>query len=125
MNHKLNIAISSYRSAPFGGGQGIFVYELSKALQALGHKVDIISGPPYPSLESGVNLIKSPGLDLFSTFVFRERLILFKNKKTNKYKGSMSVVIWKIPKTDKYNGLACLAAKVEASRLWAGLPGKI
>ena len=81
MNHKLNIAISSYRSAPFGGGQGIFVYELSKALQALGHKVDIISGPPYPSLESGVNLIKSPGLDLFSTFVFRERLILFKNKK--------------------------------------------
>ena len=33
MNHKLNIAISSYRSAPFGGGQGIFVYELSKALQ--------------------------------------------------------------------------------------------
>ena len=81
MNHKLNIAISSYRSAPFGGGQGIFVYELSKALQALGHKVDIISGPPYPSLESGVNLIKSPGLDLFSTFVFRERFILFKNKK--------------------------------------------
>ena len=81
MNHKLNIAISSYRSAPFGGGQGIFVYELSKALQALGHKVDIISGPPYPSLEPGVNLIKSPGLDLFSTFVFRERLILFKNKK--------------------------------------------
>ena len=81
MNHKLNIAISSYRSAPFGGGQGIFVYELSRALQALGHKVDIISGPPYPSLESGVNLIKSPGLDLFSTFVFRERLILFKNKK--------------------------------------------
>ena len=81
MNHKLNIAISSYRSAPFGGGQGIFVYELSKALKALGHKVDIISGPPYPSLESGVNLIKSPGLDLFSTFVFRERLILFKNKK--------------------------------------------
>ena len=81
MNHKLNIAISSYRSAPFGGGQGIFVYELSKALQALGHKVDIISGPPYPSLESGVNLIKSPGLDLFSTFVFKERLILFKNKK--------------------------------------------
>ena len=81
MNHKLNIAISSYRSAPFGGGQGIFVYELSRALQALGHQVDIISGPPYPSLESGVNLIKSPGLDLFSTFVFRERLILFKNKK--------------------------------------------
>ena len=51
LNQKLNIAISSYRSAPFGGGQGIFIYELSKALQSLGHNVDIISGPPYPNLE--------------------------------------------------------------------------
>ena len=81
MNPKLNIAISSYRSAPFGGGQGIFIYELSKALQALGHNVDIISGPPYPHLEPDINLIKSPGLDLFSTFVFKERLFLFRNKK--------------------------------------------
>ena len=81
MNQKLNIAISSYRSAPFGGGQGIFVYELSKALQALGHKVDIISGPPYPSLEPKISLIKSPGLDLFSTFVFQDRLKIFLNKK--------------------------------------------
>ena len=60
----LNIAISSYRSAPFGGGQGIFIYELSKALQKLGHTVDIISGPPYPAHEPNINLIKSPGLDL-------------------------------------------------------------
>jgi glycosyltransferase involved in cell wall biosynthesis len=81
LNQKLNIAISSYRSAPFGGGQGIFIYELSKALQALGHKVDIISGPPYPNLEPEINLIKSPGLDLFSTFVFKERISLFKKKK--------------------------------------------
>ena len=84
LNQKLNIAISSYRSAPFGGGQGIFVYELSKALQSLGHNVDIISGPPYPNLESEINLIKSPGLDLFSTFVFKERLKIFfyKNNKS-------------------------------------------
>ena len=81
---KLNIAISSYRSAPFGGGQGIFVYELSKAFRILGHNVDIISGPPYPNLEPTINLIKSPGLDLFNTFVFRERLKIFFNKKKAK-----------------------------------------
>jgi len=81
LNHNLNIAISSYRSAPFSGGQGIFIYELSKALQALGHNVDIISGPPYPILEPEINLIKSPGLDLFSTFVFKDRISLFRNKK--------------------------------------------
>ena len=81
LNQKLNIAISSYRSAPFGGGQGIFVYELSKALKSLGHSIDIISGPPYPNLEPKITLIKSPGLDLFSTFVFKERLKIFFNKK--------------------------------------------
>ena len=56
LNQKLNIAISSYRSAPFGGGQGIFVYELSKALKSLGHSVDVISGPPYPNLEPKITL---------------------------------------------------------------------
>ena len=81
LNQKLNIAISSYRSAPFGGGQGIFIYELSRALQSLGHNIDIISGPPYPNLVSKIKLIKSPGLDLFSTFIFTERLALFFNKK--------------------------------------------
>ena len=77
MSQKLNIAICSYRSAPFGGGQGIFVFELSKALNDLGHYVDVISGPPYPKLENNIKLIKSPGLDLFSTFNFKERLKIF------------------------------------------------
>ena len=78
---KLNIAICSYRSAPYGGGQGIFVFELSKALNDLGHHVDVISGPPYPNLENSIKLIKSPGLDLFSTFNFKERLKIFLEKK--------------------------------------------
>ena len=81
MDQKLNIAICSYRSAPFGGGQGIFVFELSKALNHLGHHVDVISGPPYPKLENNIKLIKSPGLDLFSTFNFKERLKIFLEKK--------------------------------------------
>jgi glycosyltransferase involved in cell wall biosynthesis len=73
----------SYRSAPFGGGQGIYVYELSKALNNIGHHVDVISGPPYPELIADIELIKLPGLNLFSTFKFRERLKIFfhtKNK---------------------------------------------
>ena len=82
MDQKLNIAICSYRSAPFGGGQGIFVFELSKALNNLGHKVDVISGPPYPYLENSIKLIKSPGLNLFSTFNFQERLKIFLEKKS-------------------------------------------
>jgi glycosyltransferase involved in cell wall biosynthesis len=58
--NSLKIAILSYRSAPFGGGQGIYIYELSKALKELGHKVEIISGPPYPELLPEIELIRSP-----------------------------------------------------------------
>ncbi|NCV46262.1 MAG: glycosyltransferase family 1 protein, partial [Proteobacteria bacterium] len=78
---KLNIAILSYRSAPFGGGQGIYVHDISKALSLMGHQVDVISGPPYPNLDEKVNLIKLPGLDLFQTFSFKDRLNIFIKKK--------------------------------------------
>ena len=81
MKKPLKIAILSYRSAPFGGGQGIYVYELSKALNNIGHNIDVISGPPYPELIADIKLIKLPGLNLFSTFKFRERLKIFFNTK--------------------------------------------
>ena len=62
----LRICIAGYRSAPFGGGQGIYIKYLSKALVDAGHQVDVISGQPYPEVDPRVNLIKLPGLDLFS-----------------------------------------------------------
>ncbi len=61
----LRICLLGYRSAPFGGGQGIYLRYLSKALMEAGHKVDVISGEPYPHLVEGVRLIKLPGLNLF------------------------------------------------------------
>ena len=74
----------SYRSAPFGGGQGIYIHDLSKALSLMGHQVDVISGPPYPNLYEKINLIKLPGLDLFKTFSFKERLKIFIKKKNKR-----------------------------------------
>jgi len=82
---KLNIGILSYRSAPFSGGQGIYVYEISKFLKDLGHKVTVISGPPYPHLEKDIDLIKLPGLNLFSTFNFKDRLKKFLHKKPKSF----------------------------------------
>ena len=79
--HKLKIALLSYRSAPFSGGQGIFVRELSSALLKRGHEVDIISGPPMPILDPGNKLIKLEGLNLFETFNFRDRAFKLWNKK--------------------------------------------
>jgi glycosyltransferase involved in cell wall biosynthesis len=105
LNQKLNIVICSYRSAPFGGGQGIFVFELSRALKNLGHNVDVISGPPYPNLEDDIDLIKSPGLDLFSTFDFKKRLKIFlekKNKSTDDWFEFISGTIWRVSRIEDF-----------------------
>jgi glycosyltransferase involved in cell wall biosynthesis len=61
----LRIALLGYRSAPYGGGQGVYMRFLSKALVDAGHSVDVISGPPYPHLDPRVRLIELPSLDLF------------------------------------------------------------
>ncbi len=61
----LRIALLGYRSQPFGGGQGVYLKYLSKALVDAGHTVDVISGPPYPHLDPRVRLIQLPSLDLF------------------------------------------------------------
>ena len=62
----MRIALSSYRSKPHSGGQGIYVRNLSRELVALGHEVTVFSGQPYPELDEGVRLEKVPSLDLYN-----------------------------------------------------------
>ena len=62
----LRIALTSYRSKPHCGGQGIYIRQLSRALVALGHDVEVFSGPPYPDLVDGVRLTEVPSLDLYA-----------------------------------------------------------
>ena len=99
----------SYRSAPFGGGQGVYVYELSKALNSIGHNVDVISGPPYPELIADIKLIKLPGLNLFSTFKFRERLKIFfhtKNKSLDDWYEFSSTLMGGFPELQTFGNRA-------------------
>lgn len=62
----MRILMSSYRSDPHTGGQGIYMRHMTKALVDLGHEVDVVSGPPYPDLDPRVRLIKLPSLDLYT-----------------------------------------------------------
>ena len=106
---KLNIAILSYRSAQFGGGQGVYVRDISLALKLKGHNVDVISGPPYPYLYEGINLIKLPCLNLFETFSFRDRLKKFlkkKNKKFDDYYEFFSVLLGGFPEPKTFGNRA-------------------
>jgi len=61
----LRIALLSYRSKPHCGGQGVYVRALSRELVALGHSVEVLSGPPYPELDAGPVLTQVPSLDLY------------------------------------------------------------
>src|SRR4051812_10971850 len=65
MGRSLRIALLSYRSKPHSGGQGGYVRALSRELTELGHRVEVISGQPYPELDPGVPLTRLPSLDLY------------------------------------------------------------
>ena len=61
----LRICVLAYRGNPHSGGQGVYVHYLSRELVALGHHVEVFSGPPYPRLAPGVPCVEVPSLDLY------------------------------------------------------------
>jgi glycosyltransferase involved in cell wall biosynthesis len=65
LSRPLRIALLSYRSKPHCGGQGVYVRHLSRELDALGHRVEVFSGQPYPDLDPGPRLTRVPSLDLY------------------------------------------------------------
>jgi glycosyltransferase involved in cell wall biosynthesis len=62
----LRICLLSYRSNPHSGGQGIYVQNLGRALQAQGHQVEIVTGPPVSFKAPGLALHRISGLDLYN-----------------------------------------------------------
>jgi len=62
---RLRIAYLVYRGNPRCGGQGVYTRHLTREIVALGHEVTVFSGPPYPELDDGVELVKVPSLDLY------------------------------------------------------------
>ncbi len=62
----LRICLLSYRCDPHCGGQGVYLENLSRALKALGHDVEVVVGPPQPKLDSGIPVYQPPSLDLYN-----------------------------------------------------------
>ncbi len=61
----MRVAFTVYRGNPRSGGQGVYTRYLTRELVRLGHDVTVLSGPPYPELDPGVELRKLESLDLF------------------------------------------------------------
>lgn len=66
MQSRLKVGLISYRSNPHCGGQGVYVRNLSRALTDLGHKVEVIAGPPDPLLVGNAKLTMLKTLDLYN-----------------------------------------------------------
>jgi glycosyltransferase involved in cell wall biosynthesis len=62
----LRICLLSYRCNPHCGGQGVYLKNLSRALKDLGHRVEVIVGPPQPQLDDDIPFHKLPSLDLYN-----------------------------------------------------------
>jgi glycosyltransferase involved in cell wall biosynthesis len=62
----LRICLLSYRCNPHCGGQGVYLKNLSRALKDLGHRVEVIVGPPQPQLDDDISFHQLPSLDLYN-----------------------------------------------------------
>ncbi|KPJ76409.1 MAG: glycosyl transferase family 1 [Deltaproteobacteria bacterium SG8_13] len=62
----LRICLLSYRSNPHSGGQGVYVKNLGRALADLGHRVEVITGPPGLQAENGIRVHRLASLDLYN-----------------------------------------------------------
>ncbi|MFH1984926.1 MAG: glycosyltransferase family 4 protein [Pseudomonadota bacterium] len=62
----LRICLLSYRSNPHSGGQGVYIKNLSRALKHLGHRVDVLTGPPQTlNVDPDINVHRLACLDLY------------------------------------------------------------
>ncbi|HQU25817.1 MAG TPA: glycosyltransferase family 4 protein [Acidimicrobiales bacterium] len=61
----LRVAYLLYRGNPQCGGQGVYTRHLTRELVALGHSVEVFSGPPWPILDEGVGFTPVRSLDLY------------------------------------------------------------
>jgi len=80
----LKIALLSYRSDPFSGGQGIYIKNVSEALLERGHEITIFSGNPLPEVNKAIKVEKIDTPGFFETFDSIERIKIFSTLKKNR-----------------------------------------
>ena len=61
----MRICLLCNRGNMYCGGQGVYLYYLSRELKRLGHEVDVIVGPPYPNVAEGIAEHRLENLNFF------------------------------------------------------------
>ena len=65
----MRICLLCYRGNKYCGGQGIYLYYLSRELQRMGHEVDVMMGPPYSDIADGIRVHELESLNLYDRLV--------------------------------------------------------
>ncbi len=71
----MRVCLLSYRGNMYCGGQGVYVYYLSKWLARQGHEVHLIQGPPYTWDTPWCEQHRLPNYNLFATRKFFTRFM--------------------------------------------------
>jgi glycosyltransferase involved in cell wall biosynthesis len=50
----MKICFIMYQGNMYSGGQGVYLYYLTRELARMGHEVHVLAGPPYPTLDESV-----------------------------------------------------------------------
>jgi glycosyltransferase involved in cell wall biosynthesis len=61
----MNICLLSYRGNPYCGGQGVYLYFLSRELARMGHSPTVLVGPPDPWPMPWARILSVEGLNLW------------------------------------------------------------
>ena len=65
----MRICFLMYHGSMYSGGQGVYLYYLTRELTRLGHEAHVIAGPPYPTMPPAVQVHR---LESFSWFHYLE-----------------------------------------------------
>lgn len=62
----MKVCITSYRGNMYSGGQGIYLYYLTRELAKLGHELTVLVGPPYPADMPWARVIQVPNENFYA-----------------------------------------------------------
>jgi len=64
----MRLLYTMYQGNPYSGGQGVYLYHVSREMVARGHEVHVIAGSPFPRMAPGVQLHRIESYSFWAHF---------------------------------------------------------
>ncbi|HEX6030373.1 MAG TPA: glycosyltransferase, partial [Tepidiformaceae bacterium] len=64
----MRLLYTMYQGNPYSGGQGVYLYHVTREMARRGHEVHVIAGSPWPRVAEGVTLHKIESYSFWAHF---------------------------------------------------------